>query len=580
MQSDVVSQIIAAYDRCAGQLTASYEALSAADVHVGTRDLLPGQGGLILDVGAGSGRDAAWLASLGHEVVAVEPSSEMRRRAAERHPDPKIRWVDDRLPDLSSVHRLGLSYDAILLSAVWMHVPPPQRARAFRKLITLLKPGGTLLMSLRQGTPDPERTMWNAPVGEIEALARSHGLLVLKISAADDRMGRADVRWTSVCLRLPDDGAGALPLLRGVILNDDKSATYKLGLLRAIAKLADRTPGLARDLPDEDAVELPLGMIALNWIRMYLPLVSGGLPQSPGDNGETGLGFAGQGFRSLTGLGLVAMDFRIGASFSGDRARAVNAALGEAKGTIARMPATYIRYPNADARVFTAVPGRIPRVAEVLRLDAAYLWQLGALRVPGHIWRALQRLGAWVEPVLVSEWARLIRSYGERQGRTIAPGAAETALAWSDPERSTGLARDALRRVIATGQPVRCVWSGAKLRESRADIDHCLPWSAWPCGDLWNLLPSAPQVNRDQKRDRLPSAAALAASRDLILDWWETAWLQDAALGRKFQEEAAASLPLPVDARAADIFTGLEWRRLRLRQDQQVEEWAHPLCRS
>ena len=45
-----------------------------------------------------------------------------------------------------------------------------------------------------------------------------------------DRLGRPDVAWTAWCLRLPDDGAGALPLLRGMILNDDKSSTYKLGL--------------------------------------------------------------------------------------------------------------------------------------------------------------------------------------------------------------------------------------------------------------------------------------------------------------------------------------------------------------
>jgi tripartite-type tricarboxylate transporter receptor subunit TctC len=33
------------------------------------------------------------------------------------------------------------------------------------------------------------------------------------------------------------------------------------------------------------------------------------------------------------------------------------------------------------------------------------------------------------------------------------------------------------------------------------DIDHCLPWSAWPCGDLWNLLPASPRVNQHLKRD-------------------------------------------------------------------------------
>lgn len=50
-----------------------------------------------------------------------------------------------------------------------------------------------------------------------------------------------------MALRLPDDGTGALPLLRHVILNDQKSATYKLGLLRALCRAADGAAGPARD---------------------------------------------------------------------------------------------------------------------------------------------------------------------------------------------------------------------------------------------------------------------------------------------------------------------------------------------
>ena len=59
---------------------------------------------------------------------------------------------------------------------------------------------------------------------EIEHLARNHGFAVEKIQHAADQQGRVDVSWTSVALRLPDDGTGALPLLRHVILNDQKSA--------------------------------------------------------------------------------------------------------------------------------------------------------------------------------------------------------------------------------------------------------------------------------------------------------------------------------------------------------------------
>lgn len=123
-------ETIAAYDRYATNFAAQYEALSAEAAFAGVSDLLPrGPGRLALDVGAGSGRDAAWLAGRGLEVIAAEPSGGMRREGKTRHPG--LRWVDDRLPGLAAVHRLGLSYDLVLLSAVWMHVPPRERSRAF-----------------------------------------------------------------------------------------------------------------------------------------------------------------------------------------------------------------------------------------------------------------------------------------------------------------------------------------------------------------------------------------------------------------------------------------------------------------
>lgn len=168
------SQGIEWYDAHAARLAADYERLSFETVHDWLLDRLPERPGLVLDVGAGSGRDAAWLAGRGHEVVAVEPSHSMLTEARRRHPDAR-RWLGDRLPGLEATFRLGLSFDFILVSAVWMHVAPTNRSRAFRKLITLLKPGGALAMTLRHGPAEAERAMYPVSVGEIERLAREHG---------------------------------------------------------------------------------------------------------------------------------------------------------------------------------------------------------------------------------------------------------------------------------------------------------------------------------------------------------------------------------------------------------------------
>ena len=69
---------------------------------------------LAIDVGAGTGRDTAWLTSRGYEVVAAEPAAAMRRIAAEKHRNDGVRWVNDTLRSLHNVHGLGLAVDSTI----------------------------------------------------------------------------------------------------------------------------------------------------------------------------------------------------------------------------------------------------------------------------------------------------------------------------------------------------------------------------------------------------------------------------------------------------------------------------------
>jgi SAM-dependent methyltransferase len=173
--------------------------------------ILPAPGSTVLDIGAGSGRDAAWLAAKGYDVVAVEPSEAMLAHARAKHTSSRIQWLSDSLPDLAKVRRLGLSFDLILLSAVWMHIPPAARQRALRKLATLLAPKGRIAISLRLGAPDTERAMYEVSLPELTGLAQQFGLRIVHTSDSQDKLGRSEVSWTNVVLGLPDDGLGALP---------------------------------------------------------------------------------------------------------------------------------------------------------------------------------------------------------------------------------------------------------------------------------------------------------------------------------------------------------------------------------
>lgn len=88
---------------------------------------------------------------------------------------------------------------------------------------------------------------------------------------------------------------------------------------------------------------------------------------------------------------------------------------------------------------------------------------------------------------------------------------------------------------------------------------------------LRSVIPAHPQVNRHQKRDRLPSKNGLRRSRDPILSWCSAGHFAGAllVLPLRFGEEAWASLPalnstggLPD---AEDVFTAMTPQGLRLR---------------
>ena len=194
-----VRNVVADYDAEASTLVPEYERLPFEEIHAPVLDLVPESAGCVLDVGAGSGRDAAWFAAKGHQVVAVEPSGEMRSAGKERHGSPDIRWMDDTLPALDKVLRSKLTFDLVWLSGVWMHVPPSTRARAFRKLVSVMSPGGSMMVSLRRGPPPAERPMEPVTAAEVEVLARRHGLQTIRSETRADAAGRipgSGGRWS------------------------------------------------------------------------------------------------------------------------------------------------------------------------------------------------------------------------------------------------------------------------------------------------------------------------------------------------------------------------------------------------
>jgi SAM-dependent methyltransferase len=188
------------YSEEADALTRQYESVRFVDVQGPILHLLPTVPSDVLDIGAGTGRDAAALAGMGHRVVAVEPTAALRDRAALLHPSSHIEWIDDYLPHLPRLMRRGDQFDVVMLTAVWIHLDPRQRREAMPKVASLLRPGGALLLTLRHGPAPPgRRRLFETSADETIALASVHGLHVaVKVEHQADFYGRTEVRWTSL----------------------------------------------------------------------------------------------------------------------------------------------------------------------------------------------------------------------------------------------------------------------------------------------------------------------------------------------------------------------------------------------
>jgi SAM-dependent methyltransferase len=197
------------YAAAAGELIERYDALSSAAMFAPVADLLERSGLNVLDVGAATGRDAAWFAGRGCRVLAVEPVAAFRAAGQARHPAEEIEWLDDRLPLLTAVRARGQRFDRVHVTAVWQHLNDEERSRAMPVLADLTARGGLLVLSLRHGPGAPGRPCHEVSPSATIAAAAAVGLEPVLNRAAPSLQNAnraAGVHWTWLAFRQPAAG--------------------------------------------------------------------------------------------------------------------------------------------------------------------------------------------------------------------------------------------------------------------------------------------------------------------------------------------------------------------------------------
>ncbi len=104
-------------------------------------------GGKLLDLGCGSGRDSAYFSSLGFDVTAADGSEELCKRVRENHGIPALCIKFEELSFVSE-------FDAIWACASLLHVTKADMPKILDKVSAALKPGGVLYASFKYGSEE------------------------------------------------------------------------------------------------------------------------------------------------------------------------------------------------------------------------------------------------------------------------------------------------------------------------------------------------------------------------------------------------------------------------------------------
>ena len=560
------------YNQHSEDLLQNYTSVTFEEIHASWKLFWPCSGDNILDVGAGIGRDAKWFAEQKCTVIALEPAKEMRD-LGKRHTGEQVQWLDDSLPELSHTIGLGMRFDVILVSAVWMHIPASSRARAFRKLSNLLAPNGRLVISLRHGDFSDGRSSYSCSTDELAQFSKDaclHTRLVTEVES--DALKRGDVQWQTVVMSLPDDGSGDLNKVRHIIVNDSKSSTYKLALLRVLLRIADAHSGCVMDRTDGE-VSIPLGLVALYWIKAYKRLIDVGNIQQ-NSNTKKGLTFISEdGWEQLKHLS--ADDLAIGAVFYGEEAKALQKTM---QATIKAMKDGPIKFiysgslKDNNQEFSTVAPSKRRKIESTIVLDSAFFESFGSFVLKQNLWECFRLYYSWIEPLVVNQWISEMQRFEANRENNITLQTYHDCLVWLDKKHDTNRIRSKIEDLKSKGHSIQCVWGQTKINDEY-HVDHCLPFAYWPNNDHWNLLPSSKALNL-KKSDRVPSLNRLEKSKTTILDWWQMAW-QNPNEQQRFFNEAALSLPnIPPQCRDfEEVFDAMGFQIKGVQSRLLVREW-------
>jgi SAM-dependent methyltransferase len=510
------------------------------------------KGSRVLEVGCGYGDFSMLLATQGCEVVATDPIQPMSF-------PPAIPFMQAAFP-LPSDHALlqAPKFQSILCIATLMHIPDRTLLQSLQQFRELMSEGGHLVISTCRGgrkldaeSRDERGILYRErhPDEYALLLERLGFLVVQKQIAKPDSLERPGIVWdTLVAVNLGGALSKGVKHAVSLIHNDDKTATYKLALLRALIDIAQNQPHVAKWMPD-GSVQVPYAHIITLWIHYYFPLIQKGIPQIQSGH------------------------LRFSESFN----QALTVSQADYPESLLRQPHHITALRRDIQQTLHTGPVRYAkgiatgRLFEEYRDEGSKSWN--GIVVPGELWKELSLIGHWIRDSLLMEWARISAGFASKNSGHRLAKISEYMPALFDLEAPARFTQVAARLYLADPE-LSCTWSGLSIPKGQLHIDHMIPFSQWHTNAWWNLQPVTSKANLE-KSDALPSMRLLLECKSRIVHCWELAYRHDeSAFETEIKRDFLGAGPKPSDWQDA-VFCGLRDRMELIAAQRGLRRWEH-----